>query len=216
MKLAGSNPLLFVVDESQHERSDTELAEALVAGQDWALNEVWRRFAPLVVVTAERALGSKSDAEDVTQDAFSRVFRKVSTLREPARLRSFVYSIALRTLNGHLRDRRHHEWLSFREPEALVDLSYATQDIEARERVRSFYALLDRLSPRDRRVFILRRVESKTIREIARATELSTTTVKRSISHASKRLAHWIAADPALAALLAQTSEAGRNDPPRR
>lgn len=210
MKLAGSNPLVLVVDESQRERSDAEVVEGIAAGQDWALNEVWRRFAPLVANTAERALGSKIDAEDVTQDAFTRVFRKLPTLREPARLRSFVYSIALRTLNGHLRFRRHHDWLSFREPETLVDLTYATQDIEARERVRSFYSLLDRLSPRDRRVFILRRVESKTIREIARVTELSPTTVKRSISHASKRLAHWISGDPALAALLAQTSEAAR------
>jgi RNA polymerase sigma-70 factor, ECF subfamily len=210
MRLAGSTPLLLLVEQSRSDPSDTEVAEGLAAGQDWALTEVWRRFSPLVVSTAERALGSKSDAEDVTQDAFSRVFRKLSTLREPARLRSFVYSIAIRTLKSHLRDRRHHEWLSFREPETLVDLSYATQDIEARERVRSFYSLLDRLSPRDRRIFILRRVESRTIREIAGVTKLSTTTVKRSYSHASKRLAHWIAADPALAALLVQTSEAGR------
>lgn len=203
-------PLVLVVDQSHRELSDEEVAEGLAAGEDWAISEVWRRFAPLVIMTAERALGSRSDAEDVTQEAFSRVFRKLDTLRDRSSLRSFVYSIAIRTLKSHLRYRGLRDWLSFREPETLVDLCYSTQDVEARELVRSFYALLDRLSPRDRLVFILRRVESMTIEEIASSMELSTSTVKRSFAHASKRLAQWIATDPALAALLAQTSEAGR------
>jgi len=194
--------LVLVVSQSHRELSDAEVAAGLAAGEDWAVTEVWRRFAPLVSMTAERALGSKSDAEDVTQDAFSRVFRKLDTLRDPSNLRSFIYSIAIRTLKSHLRYRGLRQWLSFREPETLVDLSYSTQDVESRELVRSFYSLLDRLSPRDRLVFILRRVESKTIEEIATTMDLSTSTVKRSFAHASKRLSHWIAGDPALAALL--------------
>ena len=203
-------PLALVVDPSYRELSDVQVADGLAAGEDWATSEVWRRFAPLVIMTAERALGSKSDAEDVTQDAFSRVFRKLGTLRDRSSLRSFIYSIAIRTLKSHLRYRGLREWLTFREPESLVDLSYSTQDVEARELVRTFYALLDRLSPRDRLVFVLRRVEEMTIEEIASAMEISTSTVKRSFAHASKRLSPWIAADPALAALLEQTSEAGR------
>jgi RNA polymerase sigma-70 factor (ECF subfamily) len=192
----------LVENQTQRKLSDAELAEGLMAGEAWALNEVWRRFAPLVNAAAERALGSKSDAEDVTQETFSRVFRRLVTLRDPSCLRSFVYSIAIRTLKSHLRYCGVRHWLSFREPETLVDLRFATQDVEARELVRSFDELLDRLSPRDRRVFVLRRVESMTIEEIACALEISGTTVKRSFAHASKRLSHWIAADPGLAALL--------------
>lgn len=208
MKLARTAP--FVIDSSQRGRSDAEVERGLAAGEGWALTEVWRRFAPRVTVSAERALGSKSEAEDVAQDTFSLVFRELPKMREPVRLDRLIDAIALRTLRSHLRRRRHRRWLSFREPDSLVDLIHATQEVEARERVRSFYALLERLSPRDRRVFILRRVESKSIGEVARATELSPTTVKRSFSHASKRLSHWIAADPALAALLAQSSGAAR------
>jgi RNA polymerase sigma-70 factor (ECF subfamily) len=200
-------PRLLLVEPSHRELSDVEVAEGVAAGQDWALTEVWRRFAPLIVTTAERALGSKSDAEDVTQDAFSRVFRKLSTLRDPNTLRSFVYSIAIRTLKSHLRYRGLRGWLSFREPEALPDFRYSTQDVEARELVREFNALLERLSPRDRRVFLLKRVESKTIEEIAATMEISTSTVKRSYTHASRRLSEWIAADPSLAIFIGRISE---------
>ena len=46
------------------------------------------RFAPMVLVMAERALGSSSEAEDLAQEVFCRLVRLASTLREPDRLRS--------------------------------------------------------------------------------------------------------------------------------
>jgi RNA polymerase sigma-70 factor (ECF subfamily) len=156
----------------------------------------------MVLTMAERCLGSKSEAEDIAQEAFYRVFRKAKTLRDPSRLRSFVYSFAIRTLKTELRRRKLRSWLSFDQPEALVDMGSRTLDMESRDLLRRFHALLDRLSPRDRLVFILRRMETMTVEEIATHTELSTSTVKRSLAHASQRLSQWIDADPGLAGIL--------------
>jgi RNA polymerase sigma-70 factor (ECF subfamily) len=174
----------------------------LGAGEDWALTEAWHRFAPMVLVTAERAMGSTSEAEDLAQEVFCRVFRTVKTLREPESLRSFVYSVAIRALKTQLRHRRVRAWLSFQGPETLVDLRHVTLDVESRDLLKRFYGLLDRLSPRDRLVFVLRRVESMTVEEIARTMELSTSTVKRSMARASTRLSRWISADPSLQGFL--------------
>jgi RNA polymerase sigma-70 factor (ECF subfamily) len=138
----------------------------------------------------------------LTQEVFVRVVRAAKTLRDPTKLRSFVYSIGIRTLKSHLRHRRIRNWMSFHAPETLVDLSQYTLDVESRDLLRKFYVLLDRLSSRDRLVFILRRVESMTVEEIATTMELSVSTVKRSMLHASTRLSRWIQADPALAGLL--------------
>ena len=191
-------PLALVTGRRRRDVSDVEVAEGLALGEDWAITEAWHRFAPLVLMTAERALGSKSDAEDVTQDVFNGLFRNMQTLRDPASLRSFVYSIAVRTLKSHLRSRKLRHWLSFREPETLPDLRHSVQDVEGREFVRNLYRLLDRLSPRERLVFVLRRVEAMTVEEIASTMDISTSTVKRSFTHASARLSRWIAADPVL------------------
>jgi RNA polymerase sigma-70 factor (ECF subfamily) len=84
-----------------------------------------------------------------------------------------------------------------------------TLDIEARELLRKLYALFDRLSARDRLVFILRRVESMTVEEIAEAMDLSPSTVKRSMAHASKRLSRWVDADPGLLSLLGKRLKEG-------
>jgi RNA polymerase sigma factor (sigma-70 family) len=188
---------------SQHhrERSDADLARGLIAGEAWAVDATWYRFAPMVLTTAERVLGSKSEAEDVAQDVFTRLFRIVKSLRDPDSLRSFVYSVAIRTLKSELRYRRMRAWLSFHEPDSLVDLPRATVDVESRDLLRKFHRLLDRLSPRDRLVFVMRRVESMTVEEIAAAMDLSVSTVKRSMLHASTRLSRWVDADPHLAHL---------------
>lgn len=163
------------------------------------MTEVWHRYASMVLRMAQRALGSRNDAEDLAQEVFYRVCKRAPSLRDPSTLRSFVYSIALRVLKTALRYRRLRRWLSFEAPDALVDVAYRTSDVESRETLRRFYVLLDRLSARDRLVFMLRQVESMTIGEIATVMELSESTVKRSFTHAAERLSHWVQADPVLA-----------------
>lgn len=202
MKSHSRAPLSLVVGPTEREATDAELAHALAAREPWAIAEAWHRFAPMVLTTAERALGSRTDAEDLAQEVFCRVFERAKSLRDPASLRSFVYSVAIRALKSHLRARRLRSWLSFHGPDTLVDLRHSSLDVEARESLQKFYVLLDRLSPRDRLVFVLRRVDSMTIEEIAAAMDLSTSTVKRSMARASNRLTRWVSAEPGLAGFL--------------
>jgi RNA polymerase sigma-70 factor, ECF subfamily len=193
--------LSLVVGRDGRSASDGDLARALMAGADWAVTETWRRFAPMVLLIARRALGSAVEVEDIGQEVFDRVFRKVRTLREPDSFRSFVYACAVRALQTELRHRKLRSWLSFERPEALAGRGCQTLDLESREILRKFQDLLDRLAPRDRLVFVLRRMESMTVEEIATTMKLSESTVKRSMTRAARRLSHWIDADPGLADL---------------
>lgn len=195
-------PLVLLGSPDHRDVSDAELARSLVAGEAWAVAETWHRFAPMVLKMAERALGSRSEADDLAQEVFVRLFRRAHTLQDPNCLRSFVYSFAVRALKSQLRHRQLRAWLSFKSPETLVDLRAVTLDVESTDLLRKFYGFLDRLSPRDRLVFLFRRVEYMTIEEIASTMDLSVSTVKRSLARASSRLSRWVEAEPAFAALL--------------
>jgi RNA polymerase sigma-70 factor (ECF subfamily) len=195
------SPVQLVVAPCSRDASDAELARDLAAGSDWAITETWNRFAPAVIMLARRTLGSESEADDVAQEVFYRVFAKAKTLREPDRLRSFVFSFAIRLLKTELRRKRTRAWLSFHQPEALVDIYGEHIDMESRDLLRRFYSLLDRLAPRYRLVFAFRHLESMTVEEIAAHMELSVSTVKRALDRATSKLSRWIEADPGLAGL---------------
>ncbi len=182
--------------------SDGDLARALISGAAWATEATWNRFAPMVYAMAVRTLGCESEAEDVVQEVFYRLFQRAKTLRDPESLRSFVVSFAIRILKWELRRKRTRSLLSLTEPEVFVDMASETLDIESRDLLRRFYGYLNRLGPRDRLVFSLRRLESMTVEEVAQAMELSVSTVKRSLDHGGQKLARWIKDDPSMASLL--------------
>jgi RNA polymerase sigma factor (sigma-70 family) len=197
-------PLSLVVARDRQTASDGELAHGLMAGETWAIAETWRRFAPMVLMLARRALGSATEAEDIAQDVFHRLFRTAKTLRKPDSLRSFIYGCTVHALQSELRRKKVRSWLSLEKPETLANLGAQTVDVESQDLLRRFKDLLDRLSPRDRLVYTLRRMEAMTVDEIAATMRISVSTVKRSVTYSSDRLTRWIQADPGLAELLNQ------------
>jgi len=196
-------PLALIVGGHPRDATDAELAGGLIAQEDWALAEAWHRFAPMALRTAERVLGSRTEAEDVAQEVFYQVFRRARTLREPDKLRSFVYSFVIRVLKSELRRRKRRRLLFFGPPSSAEDpADLGAADVESRELLLRFNVLLSRLNPRDRLVFELRRMEAMTTQEIAATMDLSISTVKRAMAHASNRLAHWVELDPGLSGLV--------------
>jgi RNA polymerase sigma-70 factor, ECF subfamily len=197
-----SRRLALVTPTEHRQRTEVELAMALLEGHTWAIGETWHRMAPMVLAMAQRCLGSRTEAEDVTQEVFYRVFRKIDKLQDPACLRSFIYSFAIRVLKSELRSRRVRAWLSFGLPEGSQQPA-STPDMELRDLLARFYRLLDRLTPRDRLVFTLRRIEGMTVEEIANHLTISSSTVKRSLVYSQGMLSRWVIGDPHLRQLLA-------------
>ena len=175
--------------------NDADLARALMAGEPWATSTTWNRFAPIVHGIASRALGRDSEAEDVTQEVFYRLFSRVGTLKNPEAFRSFVVSFAIRIVKWELRRRRARRWIMLSESNQLPDVAGLDGDAESREVLRRFYAVLDLLGARERLVFALRYLESMTLEEIAAAMSISLSTVKRTLGRASTRVSEWIASD---------------------
>jgi RNA polymerase sigma-70 factor (ECF subfamily) len=192
-------PLSLVAGQDRRAATDGEVARALTAGETWAAAETWRRFAPMVLRLARRTLGSGTEADDVGQEVFCRVYRGVRGLREPDSFRNFIYTCALHVLQNELHRKKMRSWLSFERPELLDVQDAGALDIESRDLLRKFYALLNRLSARDRIVFILRRVEELSIEEIAAKMGSSESTIKRSMARASTRLSRWMEDEPRFA-----------------
>ena len=194
-------PLQLVVPRSfAAAASDVDLVRGLIRKEEWAAVALWSRYGSLVYRLADRAMGSRHEAEDLTQDVFLCVFNKIAGLREPSALRSFVVSVTIRTLKWTLRRRRLRQWVHLTETGDLPDQAVRGVDVE--ETLRRFYRLLDKLKTDDRLIFVLRRVDGMQLEEVAQATERSVATVKRRLAKADAELSHWMEREPVLMTFL--------------
>ncbi|WCO66869.1 sigma-70 family RNA polymerase sigma factor [Iamia majanohamensis] len=75
------------------EASDAELVAALRAGDPAALATIYDRHADALFAFAARTLRSPHDAADACQDAFVLASQRIDQLRDPSRLRPWLYAI---------------------------------------------------------------------------------------------------------------------------
>ena len=194
---------------------DVALARAAMIGQAWAQRQIWYRLAPMVYAFLRRALGARYDHEDLLQDVFMRVFRRLDTLQNPAALRSFVYSFAIRVVREELRRHRLRAKFASFFPPSTTQLSVPHVDFESRELLQRIQAALDGMPGRKRAVFVLRRFDGMELTEIAASLDLSLATVKRDLEKANQHIARSIHRDPRLRAGL-QANLAGTTNERRR
>ena len=200
MSVAHRAELRIVPREQEAHADDRHLAQALIEGESWAPAAAWNKLAPMVFRFLNRVLGPDGEAEDLTQEVFLRVFAKVRGLRHPDALRSFVFSVAVRTLKSELRRRRVRRAFAQSEADSALDRAVDVIDAEARQALRRFYAILDHLNADDRAAFVLRHMEGMKLEEIAEALGVSLATVKRRLDRAGQAVSRRVERDAALAA----------------
>jgi RNA polymerase sigma-70 factor (ECF subfamily) len=145
-----------------------------------------------------RAVGPDQEVEDLVQEAFLRLYRKLPDLREPGALKAFVVTITTRVLQTELRGRWLKRWLGLTGSGALPDRPAEEADLDAREALVRFYRLLDRLGPQHRTVFVLRYIEGMDLEDVATAAGVSLATVKRWLPRIVRRMFGQAERDPLL------------------
>jgi RNA polymerase sigma-70 factor, ECF subfamily len=142
---------------------------------------------PLLFSIAYRMLGSVAEAEDVVQEAY---LRRTATDTEPDNERAFMIAITTRIAIDVLRSARVRReayvgsWL----PEPLVEAD-APARVETEETVSiAMLMLLERLTPVERAVFVLRESFDLEYAEIAEIVDRSEDNCRQILSRARRRL----------------------------
>jgi len=151
------------------------------------LDRAFAELRPAMVALAYRITGSRSDAEDIVQDAFLRLHG--AEPEEAVRsLKAYLTTITARLSLNRLRDRRARretywgEWL----PEPLL-----TEDepaVRAEDVSFALLVVLERLSPLERVVFVLRNAFDLPFDEIAPMVDRDVVTCRKIFSRARTRV----------------------------
>jgi RNA polymerase sigma factor (sigma-70 family) len=84
---------------------DAALVARFLAGDQQALGDIYERYADSVYDLCRSILRSDDDAADAFQDSFLSASQKLHQLRDPSRLRPWLFSIARNQCRGRIRGR---------------------------------------------------------------------------------------------------------------
>jgi RNA polymerase sigma-70 factor (ECF subfamily) len=155
-------------------------------GDEAAFAQLVERYGPRLLYYLQKVFSRKDGAEDVLQDVWLTVFRKVRDLTDPGAFTTWLYRIAQRRAHRVLRKRQ----LSCRpmeEAEQVADLSAEAPEFSAEEG-QLIHAALDELTLEHREVLVLRFLEAMTYEDIAAVTGCQIGTVKSRLWHAKRAL----------------------------
>jgi len=172
---------------------ETELASALLSGEDGAFDRFVEHFRAKVFSYSWLMCGQREDAEEIAQETLLKAFESFAQLRDPARVRAWIFRIAK---NECLMKRRKSVFAPDRElsldeflPASdgdgehrhieIADWSALPEDELLREELREvLHCAITELPETYRAVVLLRDLEGLSTEETAETLDLSADVVK--------------------------------------
>ncbi|HET8547850.1 MAG TPA: sigma-70 family RNA polymerase sigma factor [Bryobacteraceae bacterium] len=175
--------------------AETRLVEQCLAGQDAAWDELVRTYTRRVYALCCRFTGRESEAQDLTQEVFLRVFRSLKSFKSgEGSFTVWLNRLTRNLLIDHYRRTRLEratESIEDQLPvlEEKVAMSRTEGILAGREASEVLQAALQKLSPDLRETVILRDIEELEYREIAQVLGVPEGTVKSRLNRGRAELA---------------------------
>jgi len=173
--------------------SDLELVKRAQEGDSDAFAALFYAHKPRIYSVCLRMTNNTAEAEDLTQDAFLQVFRKLSTFRGDSALSTWLYRIAVNTVLMHFRKKALRQ-ISLDEPcnqdAKTVRREYGSKDDRLTgsvDRIALTRAIKE-LPAGYRTIFLLHEVEGYEHQEIAQLLDCSVGNSKSQLHKAKLRI----------------------------
>jgi RNA polymerase sigma-70 factor, ECF subfamily len=185
------------LNDTRRSVADLELVKRAQAGDPEAFATLFNTNKAKIYSICLRMTNNTAQAEDLTQDAFLQVFRKLSTFRGNSALSTWLYRIAVNTVLMHFRKKALKQ-ISLDETSShdskLVRREYGSQDgrlAGSVDRITLARAITD-LPVGYRTIFLLHEVEGYEHQEIARMLDCSVGNSKSQLHKAKLRIREFL------------------------
>ena len=168
-------------------KSDVELVRLMRGGRQDAFQEMIDRYSGKVFSLASRLTRNPQDAEEVLQDVFVTVHRKIRGFEGKSSFSSWLYRVTVNAALMKLRKNRQEQSLSVEDvlpqfQNSLLLTSNPRNEGEyaalRAQLVAALESAIRRLPPDYRGVFVLRDIDGLTSREVSKIMDLSIPAVK--------------------------------------
>lgn len=168
--------------------SDSFLLQRFASGDLGAFEELVHRYSSRIFGLAYRLTRNVEDAQEVHQDVFVTVYRKIRDFQGKSAFSSWLYRVAVNTALMRLRKRRASRDVSVEDigadyvEQALLRASFkdttVDRHVEQNRLSRMLESAIGRLPAEYRPVFVLRDIDGLSAREVGKILEISIPAVK--------------------------------------
>jgi len=172
--------------------NDTELVQQVLNGNNNAFRFLVSKHQRLVLHVVGRIVQRQEDVEDVCQEVFIKVFKKLKRFRGESRLSTWIAAIAYNTGISHIRKEARKMENSYDEHPALIAAEKDTelnQKMVEKEEVKKYLLdMIELLPVHYRTVLTLFHLEEFSYKEIEQITGMPEGTIKSYLSRARNLL----------------------------
>lgn len=175
--------------------TDEELIARFQQGDEYAFDQIVRRYKDPLLNFIYRFVGDSIEAEDIVQDTFYRVYKNKHYYKEVAKFSTWIYTIASNLSKTELRRRRRRKFFSIHN-DSSTEKDYELPDdsknpeakVNSRVTEKIIQKAISKLPPKFRQVILLRDVQEFSYEEIASILKVPLGTVKSRVNRARLRL----------------------------
>lgn len=156
--------------------------EELRGGNKFAFELIYREYSPRLYNFIRSIVRSKSDAQDILQVTFLKVWEKREELDFTKNFEAYIYTIARNLCLTYLRQRLYAQLVPLDGHDKPDDeVLHRIIDVDSAKYI---YKIIDMLPERRKEIFLLSRMSSMTYLQIAEHLDISENTVKIQVKRA--------------------------------
>ena len=169
--------------------NEFKLISGLKRGNHASFKKLFERYSKPIYQFSFNYLKSKEAAEDIVQEVFIKIWNNRKKLRTDSSFQSYLFTIALNVIRKHFNNLSRRNKIKH---DILINFSNSIVDFDDRLDYQILLNKLDDLiskMPETRKqVFIKKKIEEKTLKEVAEEFDITTKTVEYHITKAMKFL----------------------------
>ncbi len=181
---------MSVVEVEKTEPSDYELAQKSSGGDMTAFEDLYRRHFRRVYSLALRMTGRPEEAEDLTQETFTHLYKKIGSFRGESAFTTWLHRMTVNQVLMHFRKRKSRPEFTMDEDQTPIQIVQGTENQNRMPIVDKIILenAISKLPPGYRNVFVLHDVEGHEHGEVAKMLGISEGTSKSQLHKARLKL----------------------------
>lgn len=166
-----------------------QLIQAIANGDRTAFRKLYNEFSEKVYNTAISYVQNDEDAEEITQDVFTSIFKNASKFKGDSAVGTWVYRISVNTSLNYLKKKKRFSLFNFGSPDPeQPDFEHPGILLEKKENAKVLFKVIDTLPDSQKTAFILSYIEDLPRQEIADIMETSLKAVESLLQRAKGNL----------------------------